>query len=107
MLRQHRTDPVGPAPRTAPGSAMMTGPSLVDVTPTAPVTAARAGMAVPKAHSQRPPAANTGPACHAQRHLPGCSWRVEAGIIAADSAQAPQTTARDQRTTNRRAILHP
>lgn len=110
MLRRHRTDPVGPAQRTAPGdtgSSLMTGPSLIAVTPTAPVTAARAGMTVPKAHSKRPHAARSGPASCAQPHLPGCSWPAAAGIIAADSAQAPQTTARDQRTTHRRAILHP
>ena len=86
---------------------MMTGPSLIADIPAAPVIAARVGMAVPKAHSKRSPPASSGPAWCAQPHLPRCSWSAKAGIIAADSAQAPQTTARDQPTTHRRAILHP
>ena len=86
---------------------MITGPSLIAVTPTAPVTAARAGMTVPKAHSKRQSAASSGPAWCAQPHLPGCSWPAAAGIIAADGTQALRITAHDQRTNHPRAILHP
>lgn len=82
----------------------MTDARMISGMVTAPALAARAKVAVHPMRSPRPSTVDHRPADHVRQHPHGASRPSATAIIAPVRAQA---NARDQRRTNRRAILHP